>query len=101
MPQAEMQRREAAHREADDMGLPLTDVIEHGENVVGSACLRIGSDVFRHVGGWEATRVEGNGAIALSEMAHLRLEAAQVAGKFMNEDHGTAGSRLFEITTHP
>ena len=51
MPQAEMQRREAAHRQSDDMRLPLADVIEHGEDIVGGAGLRIGGDMLRHVGG--------------------------------------------------
>src|SRR5579872_6780262 len=33
MPQPEMQRRKTAHREADDVGLALADVIEHRKNV--------------------------------------------------------------------
>jgi hypothetical protein len=34
-------------------------------------------------------------------MAHLQLVAAQIAGKFMNQDHGTARSRFLEIKAHP
>jgi len=96
-----MQRREAAHRQSDDMRLPLADVIEHGEDIVGGAGLRIGGDMLRHVGRWEAARVERDGAIALAKMAHLRLVAAQIAGKFVNQDHGTARSCFLEIQAHP
>src|ERR1700730_2594382 len=39
MTQTEMQRRKPAHRKPYDMRLPLADVIEHGEDIVGGAGL--------------------------------------------------------------
>src|SRR5215469_17622499 len=50
-----------------------------------------------HVGRRKAARIEGDGAIALPEIPQLRLEAAEVSGEFMHEDHGTARSRFLEI----
>src|SRR5258707_15228136 len=101
MTQTEMQRREAAHGKSDDMRLPLAGVIEHGEGIVGGAGLRIGEDMLRHVRRGEAARIEGYGTVTLAEMPHLLLVAAQIAGKFMNQDHGTARSCFLEIQAHP
>src|SRR5579862_6412934 len=42
MAQAEMQRCEATHRQADDMCLWCADLIKYGENVLGGADLRVG-----------------------------------------------------------
>src|SRR6478672_8252789 len=92
-----MQRREAAHRKSDDMRLPFAGVIELVENIVVSAGLRIGEDMLRHVGRWEAARIEGYGTVTHAEVAHLQLVAAQIAGKFMNQDHRTARSCFLEI----
>ena len=57
--------------------------------------------MLRHVGRREAARVVGDGAIALAEMPHLQLVAAQIAGKFMHQDHGMAGTGFLEIQAHP
>src|ERR1700744_5786871 len=97
MTNAEMQRRKSAHRKSDDVRFRLTDVIEHRENVVGCARLRIGRDALRHVRWRKATGVIGDGAVALSEVPHLRLIAAQVAGELVDEDHGMTRSRLLEM----
>src|SRR5579871_6100593 len=97
MADAEMQRRKAAHREPDDMRFPLANMVEHGEDIVGRACLRIGGDAFRHVRRRKAPRVIRNGAIALAEMPHLRLVATQVAREFVHEDHRMARSGFLEI----
>ena len=70
------------------MRLSLADMIEHGEDVIGGAGLRIGRNMLGHVRRRETARIEGDRAIALAEMAHLRLPAAPIAGEFMNEDHG-------------
>src|SRR5215467_15623006 len=83
------------------MRLLPTDMIEHGKNVIGGTGLRVGGDMLRHVRRREASRIEGNGAITLSEMAHLQLIAAHIAGEFMHQDHGTPGSRFLEIEAHP
>src|SRR5229473_7375986 len=49
MAKAEMQRSESAHREATDMRLLDTKMIEHHENVVRCAVLAIGRRILRHV----------------------------------------------------
>src|SRR5579872_6642835 len=100
MANAEMQGGEPAHREPDNMRLRRADMIEHRENVVGRACLRIGGNLLRHIRRRKAARVEGKRTIALAEMPQLRLVAAQVAREFMNEDHGTARSGFLEIEPH-
>ena len=100
MPQAEMQGGKAAHRQTDDMRLLLADRIEHGEDIVGGARLRIGRDLLGHVRRRKAARVEGNRAIALAEMPQLRLETPDVAGELVDEDHGTAAAGLLEIQAY-
>src|SRR5690348_10559146 len=95
-----MQRREAAHRQPHDMRLLLADMIQHAEDIVGGAGLRIGRDLLRHIGRREAARIEGNCAIALAEMSELRLEAPDVAGELVDEDHRTAAAGLLEIQAH-
>ena len=44
-----MQRGEAAHRQAHDMRLLFADRIEHGEDVIGGAGLRIGRHMLGHI----------------------------------------------------
>src|SRR6202163_3046476 len=100
MTQTERERRKSTHRQSNNMRLPLAEMIEHSEDVIGGASLRIGGDVLRHVGRRETTCVEGDGTIAFSEMAHLLLVAAQIAGEFMNQDQGTARSGFLEIQAH-
>src|SRR6516225_8450850 len=100
MPQAEIQGRKTAHRETNDVRAPLTNVIENGQNVIGGTDLRIGRDLLWHLRGREAARIECNAPVAFTEMAHLRLEATAVAGKFMDEDEGMAGSGFLEIEAH-
>src|SRR5581483_1648134 len=100
MPQTEMQRREAAHRQAHDMRLSLADMIEQAEDIVGGAGLRIGRDVLGHVGRRETPRVEGNRAVTLAEMSQLRLKTPDVAGELVHEDHGPAAAGLLEIQAY-
>src|ERR1700759_4950064 len=82
------------------MRLLLASHIEDGEDVVGRAGLRIGGNIFRHVGRREATRVEGNRAIALAEMPQLRFKTPDVAGELMDKDHGPTAAGLLEIQAH-
>src|SRR5260370_32390404 len=86
MAQAEMQRRETTHREAADMRLRDTKMIEHHENVVGCAVLAIGRWILRHVRRRIAARGIGDGAVAPAEMLKLLFPAAMIAGEFMDED---------------
>src|SRR6202795_2266056 len=98
MTQTEMERRKSTYRQSNNMRLRLAEMIEHSEDDIGGAGLRIGGDVLRHIGRRETTCVEGDCTIAFSEMAHLLLIAAQIAGEFMDQDQGTA--RSGEIQVH-
>src|SRR6516162_6834598 len=83
------------------MGLSPANMIEHGKNVISGTGLRVGGDMLRYVRRREASRVEGNGAITLSEMAHLQLVAAQIASEFMRQDYRLPRSRFLKIEAHP
>src|SRR5262249_11383259 len=83
--EAEMQRRKAAHRQADDMRLVDAEAVEHRKDVVAGAVLRIALRLRRHVGGRVTAGVVGNAAVAPAEMAQLRLPRAVVAGELMYE----------------
>src|SRR6185312_3220777 len=86
MAQTEMQRGEAAHRQAHDMRALDAQMVEHRRDVIGGARLRIGAGTLRHLGGRVAAGVEGDAAIALAEMTELRLPAPEIAGELMNKD---------------
>ena len=79
----------------------LADMIEHREDIVRGARLRIRGDVLRYVGRRKATRVEGNGVIMLSEMPYLPLEAAEITGEFVSLNQRMARSGFLEIEAHP
>src|SRR5215207_5047172 len=49
VPEAEMQGCEASHREPDDMGPVLAEMIEDRGDIVGGARLRIGARLLGHV----------------------------------------------------
>src|SRR5689334_6660020 len=73
------------------------EMVEYRPDVVGGTVLRVGRRVLRHVGGRIAPGIEGDAAITLPEVPHLRLPAPEVAGEFMDEDHRRAGPRFFDI----
>src|SRR5262249_6516855 len=98
--EAEMQRREAAHREADDMRLVDLERIEHCADVVACALLRIFFLVFWDIWRRIAARVEGDAAVMLPEMADLLLPGAAIAGKFMDEDDRNAFAGFLVIELH-
>ena len=95
-----MQRREAAHGEADDVGDGDVEMVEHGRDVIGGAVLAVGGDVGGHVGGRVAAGVVGDGAVALTEMAQLRLPASVIAGELVDEDDRHAAAGFLEIEFH-
>src|SRR5258708_28278820 len=100
MTQTEMERRKSTHRQSNNMRLRVAEMIEHSEDVIGGAGLRIGGDVLRHVGRRETPCVEGDGTIAFSKMSHLRLVAAPIASEFMNQDQGAGRSGFLERQAH-
>ena len=101
MAEAEMQRRKSAHRQADDMRLVDLQMVQHRPDVIRRARLRIFPNVLRHIG-WRITaRIVRDRSMPLTEMPHLRLPAAIVAGVFMHEDHRPTGARFFVIQSNP
>src|SRR5271166_7192102 len=101
MPEAEMQRCEPAHGKADDMGAPQLQMIQHGGDVVGRAVLRILPHILRHIRRRIAAGVVRDCAVALAEMAQLRLPAPEVAGEFVHEDDRRPGACILVIELHP
>src|SRR5258708_4334449 len=97
MAKAEMQRRVTTHREAADMRLLDTKMIEHHENVVGGAVLTIGRRILRHVRRRIAARGIGNGAVAPAKMLKLLFPAAMIAGEFMDEDDRRAAAGFLVV----
>jgi hypothetical protein len=97
--QAEMQRREAAHREADDMRPGDGEPIQHRADVVARAVLGISLRLGRHIRGRIAAGVEGDAAVEPREMAQLRLPAPMIAGEFVDKNDQPAGAGLFVIQT--
>src|SRR5688572_11462085 len=77
--EAEMQRGEGTHGEADDMGAREAERIQHAADVVAGAGLRVALPVLRHIRGRIAARVVGDAAVAAREMPHLRLPAALIS----------------------
>ncbi len=82
-----MQRGKTANRQADDMRLGDRERIQHGADVVAGAILRIALGILRHIGWRVAAGVVGDTAIAPCKIADLRLEAAEVIGKLVDEDN--------------
>jgi hypothetical protein len=100
MAEAEMQSGEAAHRQTDDVRLVELQMIEDGQDVVGSTGLAVARRFLRHVGRRIAARAPGDAAVALAEMAHLRFPRAVVGGVFMHEHDRCARARLLVVELH-
>src|SRR5271165_297393 len=101
MPEAEMQRGEPAHGKPDHVGAVQLQMIEHGGDVVGRAVLRILPYILRHIRRRIAAGVVRDCAVALAEMAQLRLPAPEVAREFVHEDDGRPGACILVIEFHP
>jgi hypothetical protein len=95
--EAEMQRGEAAHRQADHMRLCDAQMIEHRQDVVRRAVLRIGIDRSRHVRGRVAARGKADRPMALPEMPHLGFPVAMIGGVFVDEDDRHAAAGFLEV----
>src|SRR5438132_11350567 len=95
--QAEMQRGKTAHRETDGMRLGDPERVQHGANVVAGAVLRIALGILRNVGWRVAPGVIGDTAIASRKIADLRLEAAAVISKLVDENDRGACPGLLVI----
>src|SRR6202047_540241 len=97
MAKAEMQRRKTTHREATDMRLLDTKMIEHHENVVRRAVLAVGRRILRHVRRRIAARGIGDGPVTPAKMLKLLFPAAMIAGEFMDEDDRRAAAGFLII----
>src|SRR6516162_3620037 len=92
MPESEVERGKAPHRQADDMRLVDSEVIQHGFNVVSGKGLRIRSGTLWYVR-WRITScVERNRAISPAKMSQLRFPASEIASEFVHEDNRHASS---------
>ena len=94
MPQAEVQRRVAAHAQPADMGAFDAEGVQESANVLGGLLLGIRRGVLGHVRGRIASRVEGDGPVAPRQEPHLQVPARIVAGELVDEDEGRALPRL-------
>ena len=88
----EMQRREPAHREADDMRLLDPHGVQDSCNIVCGSCLGVGGRVGRDVAGRIAAGIISHRPVAPPEMAELQIPAPAVTGEFMDKDQRCAGS---------
>src|ERR1700722_11619160 len=95
--ESEMQNREAAHRDADNMRLVDFECVEHAANVVARPLLRVALDIRGNIRRRVAARIVEDAAVALREIPHLRLEAAEVASEFMHEHNRRAGAGFLVI----
>ncbi len=95
--EAEVQRREGAHRQADDMRALDPGAVEDRQDVGRGARLAVGRRFRGHVGGRIAARVVGEAAVAPAEEAQLRLPAAVVARELVDEHDRHAFARLLVV----
>src|SRR5512146_3539011 len=70
---AEMQRRKATHRQADDMRLVDFKCIKYRSDIVPRSLLRITFTILRNFRRWIAASVIDNATVALSKMTHLQF----------------------------
>ena len=96
----EMQRREPAHREADDVGTGDVEVAHHIPDVVNRACLRVFRHLFRHVRGGITAGVEGHATVAARKVPNLRPPAALVPTELVDENNRSALGGIFYVQAH-
>ena len=97
---AEMQRGEAAHGKSHDVGAPDLQCVQHREDVVSRALLRVALHALGHVRGRVAARVVGDAAVAARKVGELRIPAAQVPGELVHEHDRRASARLLVVQFH-
>src|SRR6218665_1617883 len=85
MAQTEVQRREAAHRQAHDVRALQFQRIHHRSDVVGRGRLRIALHILRHIRRPIAARAESHALMAAREVTHLWLPTAMVAAELVHE----------------
>ena len=76
------------------------EMVEHGEDVGGGAGLAVGGGIGRHVRRRIAARAIADGAIGTTEIAHLVVPTAVIAGELMHEDQWRAAAGLLVVEFH-
>ena len=94
---AEMQHGERTHRAAHQVRSLDAQGVEHGNDVVPHAFLRISVRPIRHVGRRVPARAVRNAVIAPREMAQLRFPAAMVTRKLVNKHDRRAAAGFLEV----
>jgi hypothetical protein len=99
MVERDLQRGISAHRQADEVRLVDRKMIEHGDRIAHHVLVAVGGRIGWHVGRHIAARRIGDAAVALAELAHLRLPAAIVGGEFVHEQdrHALPGFLVVEL----
>src|SRR6218665_37648 len=85
MAQTEVQRREAAHRQAHDVRALQFQCIHHRSDVVGRGRLRIALHILRHVRRPIAARAESHALVAARGGTHLGLPTGVVTAELVHE----------------
>jgi hypothetical protein len=92
-----VKRAEAAHREADDVSPVDPQALEHRERVLDGVLLRVGVELSGDCRRRVSTGGVGHTAVARTEMRHLGLPAAVVAGKLVDQEEGHSGPPLLDM----
>src|SRR6187551_2892319 len=86
MPDADVQRRQRAHRMADDVRLIDPERVHNGDDVVVEAILTVFVRIVWNIGWRIAALAVGDTAVRARETPHLGLPGAVVRRIFMHED---------------
>src|SRR4051812_16596053 len=95
-----MQRSEAAHREAHNMGLIEFQRIEDRLDVIARTLLRIHLGGVRHVGWGIAAGIKCDAAIAPAKKAKLAFPRSGIACVFVHKDDWRAGADILIVQLH-
>ena len=97
---AEMRGGESALRQADDMGLGDTEVVQHVPGIVDRRLLAVLGAIGRHVRAGIAAEGVGDAAMPPGEEAHLRFPAPPVATVLVDEQDRRAAAGFLEVELH-
>jgi len=100
VPERQVQRGEAAHRQADHVRLADLEAVEHSDRVGDRPLLGVRLRVGGHVRRGVAAGRVGDAAIGRREEPHLRLPAPVVAGELVDEQERLALAGLLGVQLH-
>ncbi len=96
----QVQRGEAAHGQADRVGLVDAQAVQHRDRVGDRAGLRVGARIGGHLRGRVPARRVGDAAVAGREEPDLRLPAPVIAGELVDEQQRLAQPGLLGVQRH-